>query len=444
MRFRLPAGKAVRRSRARDTAVRTLAVVGAGALALHGSRLFLNLAGPTLPYTLHPVPADALDSERFVQFLSVITDAPLHNGTRIDVLKNGAAFYPAELEAIRHARTSINLEFYEFLAGEVAREFLDALAGRARAGVAVKMVVDAAGSFATRDTCFDGLRAAGGRVQWYRPLRWDTWPNMNNRTHRKLLVVDGAVGFIGGAGVADHWLLPKGRTGVWRDTMVRVEGTAVAGLASVFAENWLECSGEILAGADQFPFRDAPGQTSPCLVINSTPAGGATRARILFQTLIDCARETIRITTPYFLPDRSARHALVRAVRERKVRVQVLTAGAHSDHPAVRRLSRSLDLKLLQAGAEVYEYRPSMIHAKLMTVDGKWSVVGSTNFDHRSFALNDEVNLAVLGRELAARIDQDFEADLAESTRLSMDALRARSFSAEAVAELGWVFRREE
>lgn len=288
------------------------------------------------------------------------------------------------------------------------------------------MVVDALGSFGTPSAYFDRLKAAGGQMRWYHPVRWDTWQQANNRTHRKMLTVDGQTGFIGGAGIADHWLRATSAGSRWRDTVFCVEGEAVAGLISAFSENWLESAGEILSGPAQFAFRSMP-EGAVSFVVASTPHGGGTQARILFQALIKSARETIRITTPYFLPDRSAREALIEAVEKRGVKVQILTAGPRIDHPIVRKLSRHSSRHLLQAGAEIFEYQPSMIHAKLLTVDGQWNIVGSTNFDHRSFALNDEVNLAVLDRELASVIEEDFFEDLKQSKQLSLAMLRERT-----------------
>ncbi len=406
-------------------ATRTLAAIGAGAVLLYGSRVLLDFFGPALSYSMRENLDFALDSEEFVQFLSLVTDGTIRH-SRITRLRDGREFYPAELAAVRRARHAVNLEFYEFKAGAVGDAMLAALTERARAGVEVRVIVDALGSFSTPGTYFDGLRAAGGQMHWYHPLRWDTWQNANNRTHRKLLVIDGETGFIGGAGIADRWLHSVGGKPAWRDSVFCVEGEAVAGLISTFSENWLESSGEILSGAAQFAFRALP-DGAKSFVVSSTPHGGGTQARILFQALIQSARETIRITTPYFLPDRSARRALIEAVRQRGVQVQILTAGPYIDHPVVRKLSRHSSRHLLEAGAEIYEYQPSMIHAKLMTVDGQWNVVGSTNFDHRSFALNDEVNLAVLDRDLARVIEGDFFDDLQQSRRLTLAMLRERA-----------------
>jgi cardiolipin synthase len=420
-------------------ATRVLAGVGVTATVVLGARLLIDFFGSALPYSMPDKNPAALDSEDFIQFLSLVTDGTRRH-SRISRLKNGAEFYPAYLKAIRRAKFAINLECYEFLEGQVGSEILTALSERAAAGVEVRIIVDALGSFGTRSSYFDGLRAAGGHMCWYHPLRWNTWPKMNNRTHRKVLIIDGETGFIGGADIADHWLYATSAP-VWRDTVFCVEGEAVAGLISAFCENWLESSGEILSSPKQFGFRSIPGGAES-FVVSSTPHGGGTQARILFQALINSARQTIRITTPYFLPDRSAREALVEAI-ERGVAVQILTAGPLIDHPIVRKLSHRSIRRLLRAGAEIFEYQPSMIHAKVMTVDGLWNVVGSTNFDHRSFALNDEVNLAVLDPQLAATIEADFREDLEQSRRLDLASVEEDTLLAEEESVLDHMMEQE-
>lgn len=402
---------------------RALAALGVGAAALYGAKVLINVFGPHPAFTMRD-PEVPLDSEEFVQFLSILTDGTRRR-SRFHRLKNGVEFYPAMLEAIRSARLAINMEFYQFKPGELSRRFLDALSERARAGVDVRLIVDAVGSLGTKNSYFDGLRSAGGKMCWYHPLRWNTWPDLNQRTHRKLIIIDGHTGFIGGAGIADHWIHSTRGGPAWRDTFFRVDGEAVAGLISTFAENWLETAGEILSGPSQFNFHSVP-EGAECFVVISTPRGGGTGARVLFQALIHSAQRSICITTPYFLPDPGARRAFVEA-RNRGVEIRILTAGPYIDHPIVHKLSRRATRDLIRAGAEIYDYMPSMIHAKLMTIDGQWSVVGSTNFDHRSFALNDEVNLAILDRDLAAVINSDFDEDLEQSRRLTEDMLGHRS-----------------
>ncbi|MHB8734588.1 MAG: phospholipase D-like domain-containing protein [Terriglobales bacterium] len=417
-----------------------LAGLGGGAALLVGARALAAVTLSDLPYCLPHLPLGPVDSEEFLNFLAGITNAAVHRRTRVTVLTNGDQFYTRDLETMARARTSINLEAYEFLRGEIAGRFLDVLTERARAGVAVKLVVDAVGSWATPDREFARLRKAGGRVAWYNPLRLPTWPRLNNRTHRKLLTVDGTIAFVGGADVSDEWLKATPSGPRWRDTVFCLEGPAVAGVQSVFTENWLQASGEILCGPGQFPEHAITGDVT-ALVVTSTPVDGATRARALFQALLESARQAICITTPYFLPDKSACAALTRAA-QRGVQVRILTAGDYSDHPMTRNLSRALVQPLLRAGAKVFEYAPSMIHAKILTVDHHWAVIGSTNFDHRSFALNDEINVALAGPALVARIEQDFENDLRDAVPLLVG--RHRSMVERLEAPLSRLLEGEE
>ena len=271
-----------------------------------------------------------------IQVPGALSDAQVHPRTRIEVLTNGEVYYEAELAAIREARHSVNLEAYIFWEGEVTRRFLEALCERARAGVQVNMVLDTVGSFTTSRAYLEPLAAAGGRVGWYHPIRWHTLPRVNNRTHRELIIVDGRIGFIGGSGFADQWLFARGTHKPWRDTMFRVEGAAVRSLQATFVENWVEASGEILADPGYFPECRCDG-SAHALVVNSSPTTGlSTRARMLYQTLLASARQSVCITTPYFLPDRSLRAEMVRAIRERGVDVQVITPGRHSDQLLTR------------------------------------------------------------------------------------------------------------
>ena len=419
-------------------------VIAIIAIAFLSLMLFLALFEPALPYRITRASTVPLDSEDFLRIIEALSDSQVYPRTRVEVLTNGEVYYEAELEAISKARHNVNIEAYIFQKGEVARRFVEALAERARAGVQVNIVLDAIGSFATWNSYFKELTDAGGRVFWYHPFKWYTLPRINNRTHRELFIIDGEVGFIGGAGVADHWLISKPDRPRWRDTMFRVEGVAVAGLQAAFAENWLEASGEILIEKEYFPFCETGGTASALIVDSSPTAGMSTRARMLYQTLIASAQESIYITTPYFLPDRSARQEMVRAIRERGVEVKIITPGKQNDHLLTRRSSRRLYGELLKAGAEIYEYEPAMIHTKSLIVDRAWSVVGSTNFDNRSFGLNDEVNLAAFDRNLAKRLEEDFRQDVAASHAVSYDEWRRRSIFERAHEWLGWVLERQQ
>jgi cardiolipin synthase len=336
------------------------------------------------------------------------------------------------------------MERYIIQRGEIARRYVDALAERARTGVKVNVMADAMGSSTTPLSFLDPICRAGGRFAWFHPLRLNTLLQFNNRSHREVLIVDGKIAFLGGAGVADHWYLNRKGKPRWRDTMVRVEGDAVCNLQATFAENWIEAAGEVLSGEEYFPIHEKPSD-SLCMVVNSMPSiGGATRARVLMQLLIGSARQSIHITTPYFLPDKGMSDELKRAMRDRGVEVKILLPGAKSDHILTRASGLRKIGGLLKAGAQVFEYLPAMIHAKILTVDGLWSVVGSTNFDHRSFGINDEVNLAACDAVLTARLEEDLARDLRDSRQITLERWRHRSLL-ERIPELaGWPLEWEE
>ena len=413
-------------------------------IAWQGFLLLMALFAPAMRYQVDCFEAPAIDSERFLKTLEALTDAQVNHHSSLAVLTNGEQFYSAQLEAIRNATRSINMEAYIFERGEVAQSFLRTMAERARAGVRVNLVLDAIGSFSTtrRGYCRE-LVEAGGKVEFYHPFSWRSVAAINNRTHRELLIVDGKAGFIGGAGVADHWL--KGHKGRqrWRDTVVRVEGDIVSNLQASFAENWLESRGEVIFGEEYFPCPEATG-SAKAMVVNSAPsAGGSTRARILFQALVSASKASIRITSPYFLPDASMLKELVRAAR-RGVEIAVIVPGRKSDHGLTRSASRRLYGKLLRAGVRIYEYQPAMIHAKVLLVDDLWSVTGSTNFDNRSFGLNDEVNLAACDAGFAAQLARDFIADLAASREITLAEWKRRSLPERLHEAIGWPLQRQQ
>jgi cardiolipin synthase len=419
-------------------------VLGAIALLLLTAYFLAGILGPIPRYEIRGVDEiPANDTHPFLLLLSSLVDAAINRTGRLEVLTNGSAFYPAILDAFRSAQRSINLEAYIFQEGEIARRYVDVLAERARADVQVNVVLDAFGSLGARDRFFAPLLQAGARVVRYNRLTWYRLLRMDSRTHRELAIVDGKLGFIGGAGVADQWFTGANSKPGWRDTMVRVEGEAVANLQATFAENWLQSAGELLVGSAYFPDIQCP-DAMTTLVINSTPTvGGSTRARILMQLLIASAKGKIAITTPYFLPDRTLMSELRRAL-QRGAKVQILVPGKKSDHMLTRSTSRSAYGELLKAGAEVYEYQPSMIHAKVLIVDELWAVVGSTNFDNRSFGINDEVNLAVRDRAVAQRLSADFTADLRHSQRITLEDWRHRPVTERATELLGWTIERQQ
>jgi cardiolipin synthase len=424
-----------------STAFQVIAII---AIALQALLLFLALFEPTLRYRITEPPSDPLDSDRFLRILATLADSKIHRSTTVEVLTNGEVFYEAELEAIRRAQRSINLEAYIFQKGEVTRRFIEAMTERAKAGVRVNVVLDAVGSFATWNSYLKPLTDAGGNVAWYHGFKWHTLPRLNSRTHREIIVIDCEVGFLGGAGFADHWLLPGKRRPRWRDTMFRIEGDAVASLQSTFIENYLEASGELLTSNEYFCFSGNETDSVALIIDSSVSSGQSTRARMLYQTLLASAQERIELTTPYFLPDAGIRKELIRAIRDRGVKVKIVCPGTHSDHLLTRRSSRRLYGSLLRAGAEVYEYKPAMIHTKSLVIDGRWSVVGSTNMDHRSFSINDEVNLASNNLSLAARLREDFAQDVANSKVVTYAAWKHRSLFERLHEGLGRLLERQQ
>ncbi len=406
--------------------------------------LFLALFRPVLEYKIENTAALDPDAPEFFAQLEMLCDARVFPHNTIDVLTDGSSFYEAELEAIAGAKRSVHLEAYIFQTGEIADRFRAALTERARAGVEVKLIIDGVGSLSTPAGYFDDLKKAGGKVVFYHSVRWHTWDRYNNRTHREIVVVDGSIGFVGGAGVADHWYKAQGKARPWRDAMFRVRGEAVAGLESVFIENWAEAAGEILSFGTDLHMPEKAGAT-PAMVVGGTPsAGGSTRNRVLFQIFLASAQRTILITNPYFLPDASISGELLQAAQERGVEVKVITSGKKSDQSFTRSASRRLYGELLQGGVEIYEYEPAMSHTKTMTIDGLWSVVGTTNFDARSFGLNDEVNLVVRSEDLARRIEQDFRRDLANSRRIGYHEWKRRPVWERAHEALSGLLERQQ
>jgi cardiolipin synthase len=379
----------------------------------------------------------------FLYTIQSTCQAALHHGNRVTIFSNGPAFYPAMLEAIGGASRSINMECYIFQHGRVADQFIDALSERARNGVNVTIVVDAIGSFSLWGRPVARLRAAGCRIMSYQAVRWYSMHRINNRTHRELLVVDGATAFVGGAGIADWWMYPQGRRPrPWRDTMARVEGPVVAAVQGVTAENWLECCGEILTGPDYFPDLKPCGDTT-AFVIKSSPSDRATASRVTFQLLLEGADHTVRISTPYFLPDRALRKAIVQ-MAQRGVAVSVIVPGARTDQQWVRLASRRMWGELLAAGVRIFEFKAAMMHAKILVVDDLWSVLGTTNIDNRSFEHNDEDSLAMCDAGVAARLLADYERDLAASGEITLAAWQRRPLWEKIAGRFVWILERQQ
>jgi cardiolipin synthase len=330
-------------------------------------------------------------------------------GNRITLLNNGDEFYPAMLDAIRSATTSITVEAYIYWAGDIGREVAEAIAERARAGVVVKILLDAVGSSSIGEDILKILEGGKCQVAWYNPVRWYSIGRLNHRTHRKSLVIDGEIAFTGGAGIADHWRGHAQDPQHWRDIQVRIDGPAARVLQTGFAQNWGRATGELISGEGFYPAIEPRGPLTVVAMLSS-PEAGASSVRTMYYLSIVCARTSIYIANPYFIPDEVAIAALLDAKR-RGVDVRIMVSGIHNDMWLARQNSVRLYGKLLRAGITILEYNRTMMHQKTMVVDGLWSTIGTTNFDNRSFAHNDENNICVYDREWARALEEVFLRD---------------------------------
>ena len=369
---------------------------------------------------------DVADAQ-FLRSMSVLLGPALVDGNRIDTLLNGDEIFPAMLAAIRSASKSITFETYIYWSGEIGREFADALAERARKGVKVHVILDWVGSQKMDQASLDEMREAGVEVGRYHPPRWYTINRLNNRTHRKLLIVDGRIGFTGGVGIADKWNGHAQDKDHWRDTHYRVEGPVVAQMQAAFTDNWTKITGKVLHTVDYFPpQKSAGGQLAQ--IFQSSSEGGAESMHLMYLLSIAAAGKTIDLSMAYFIPDEVARDTLVAAL-QRGVKVRIIVPGPVNDAAIVMDASRAGWGELLKNGAEIYEYQPTLYHCKVLVVDGLWTSVGSTNFDNRSFRLNDEANLNVHDSAFAQRQIDVFQDDLKVSRRVSYEEWLARPWT---------------
>ncbi|KUF23707.1 phospholipase D-like domain-containing protein [Xanthomonas phaseoli] len=419
----------------------TWIIVAAVAVTLLVGLLLLNFATPEKK--LEHIPKHLYDvaDPQFKREMSVLLGPAILPGNRIDVLNNGREIFPAMLEAIRSAQHTITFETYIYWSGEIGREFSDALSERARAGVAVRVTIDWGGSLKMDHALVDTMTEAGVEVHRYRPLAWYNLHRVNNRTHRKLLVIDGRIGFTGGVGVADQWMGDAQDPEHWRDTHYRIEGPVVAQVQTAFNDNWIKTTGRVVNGAQYYPALEAAGDSDAQLFVAS-PAGGSESMHLMYLIAIAAARSTIDLAAAYFVPDALITRSLLQA-RTRGVRIRVLLPGKHIDAASVRLASKASWEPLLQAGIEIHEYQPTMLHTKLLIIDGLLVSVGSTNFDIRSFRLNDEASLNVYDRTLAARMTEVFERDLQRAEQYSLERWRVRPLRQKLGEKLVFPFRSQ-
>jgi len=365
-----------------------------------------------------------IESTEFPCTMAGASGAAFLPGNRLEILNNGDAFYPAMLDAIKGARSSITVEAYIYWAGDIGLEFATALAEQASAGRPVKLLLDAVGSASIGSEILEVLEKGGCQVAWFNPIRWYSLGRFNNRTHRKSLIIDGRVAFTGGAGIADHWRGNARGPGEWRDVQVRVEGPAVVPLQTGFAHNWQQTTGELLSGDAFYPAVARSGSLAVQTILSS-PETGASTVRTMYYLSIACARESIYIANPYFVPDPVALDMLIEA-RQRGVDVRIMVSGIRNDNWIARQNSVRLFGRLLKANVEIQEFNRTMLHQKTMVVDGRWVTVGTTNFDNRSFAHNEESNVCCLDRGLAEQLRRTFFDDLRGCERVTIERWRRR------------------
>ena len=347
-------------------------------------------------------------------------------GNRVQELLNGEQIFPAMLAAIRSAKHTITFETYIYWSGDIGREFAEALAERSRVGVKVHVLLDWVGSAKIDASFLEQMKSAGVEIEKFHKPEWHTLARMNNRTHRKLLVIDGSTGFTGGVGIAPKWTGSGQDAEHWRDSHFRIEGPAVAQMQAVFMDNWLKATGKVMHGESYFPALQTMG-SSDAQVFSSSPSGGSESMELMYHLSITAAERTIDLSSAYFVPDELTTKALTDALR-RGVKIRIITPGEIIDTETVRAASRGSWGPLLKAGAEIHEYQPSMYHCKVMIVDNLLVSVGSTNFDNRSFRLNDEANLNIFDATFAERQTRIFQDDLQRSRQVTFDAWAARPF----------------
>jgi cardiolipin synthase len=399
-------------------------------LALIAALLYVNLSAGERRVSheiehLYPV-----EDAQFLRAMGLLLGPDIVGGNRVQALHNGDQIFPAMLEAIRGARKTVLFETFIYWSGEIGDAFAQALSERARAGLKVHVLLDWLGSIKVDEHLVEQMREAGVQVHRFHPLRWYNLGRINNRTHRKLLIVDGCIGFTGGVGIATPWTGNAQDEDHWRDSHYRVEGPVVAQMQSVMLSNWSKTTGFILHGQDYFPRLHEVGEQQ-AQMFHSSPSGGSESMQLMYLMAITAAVKTIDIASAYFVPDDMARLALVCALK-RGVRVRVITPGKHTDQQTVRHASRALWGELLEAGMEMHVYQPTMYHCKLVIADGLLCSVGSTNFDPRSFHLNDEANLNVYDRAFAAELTRVFEQDLQRCRQFTLEDWRRRPLAEKA------------
>ncbi|MBA2689993.1 MAG: cardiolipin synthase [Burkholderiales bacterium] len=383
----------------------------------------------------------SIDDPQFLRTMGVLLGPSMKDGNRAKALLNGDEIFPAMLDAIRKAQRTVTFETYIYWSGEVGKAFVAALSERSRAGVKVHVLLDWVGSERMEASYLEQMKEAGVEVHRYNPLRWYSLGRINNRTHRKILVVDGKIGFTGGVGIGDTWLGHAQDPDHWRDTHFQIEGPVVAQMQSAFFDNWVKVTGNVLHGDDYYP-PSKPAGSHLAQVFVSSPGGGSESMQLMYLLSIAAAKKSLQLSMAYFVPDDLAMQTLLEAIK-RGVKIQMILPGKHTDEDLTRHASRAQWGELLRTGVEIYEYQPTMFHCKVMIVDGLWTSVGSTNFDPRSFRVNDEANLNIYDGEFAASQIKVFEEDLKRSRRITLKEWNNRPWTEKAKERIARLLRSQ-
>jgi len=383
-----------------------------------------------------------VDSPDFLRASEALTGAPISEGSEVELFVNGDAIFPAMLETIQSAEKTLTFETYVYWRGDITEELSDAICERARAGVEVKVLLDAMGSVQMDRDQVKRMSDAGAVVHRFRPIRPYTVRRLANRSHRRVLVADGKVGMTGGVGIAEEWTGDAQDANHWRDTHVRLKGPVVRHLQGCFTEHWLEATGEVLSGDDYLPHLEPSDDGGRMQLVRSKSGVGDTNVETLYYLAIASARKSLDLTAAYFAPRPAFTDALAEAA-ERGVNVRILVPGPHIDKGFVRVAGRDSYTQLLDAGARIFEFQPTMLHAKSLTVDGCWSSVGTVNFDNRSFQLHDEVTLCVQSERFTGELIEVFRQDLTVSERIEPDDWKNRPVRQRARERVTKYARRE-
>jgi cardiolipin synthase A/B len=383
----------------------------------------------------------SVQDPQFIRSMGVLLGPSIIRGNRVQHLENGDEIFASMLKAIRSAQHTITFETYIYWSGEIGNQFAEALRERARAGVKVHLLLDWVGSAKMDQDLLDRMQADGVAIQRYHEPKWYNLTRLNNRTHRKILVVDGKTAFTGGVGIADSWRGDAQDKEHWRDSHFRVEGPVALQFQTVFMDNWIKATGKVLHSSDYFPEVKNAGD-SPAQMFSSGPSGGSESMLLMYLLAIASSKESILLSSSYFIPDELAIRAMVAAAK-RGVRIRIITPGDKIDTEIVRRASRARWGDLLEAGIEIYEYQPTMFHCKIMIVDGYMVSTGSTNFDPRSFRLNDEANLNVYDKAFAAEMTRVFASDLEKARRITLEQWQHRPLQEKVIEHALSLFGRQ-